>query len=609
MHGNSCYAITVSDITYYIMESSGFDSAKWLAQVIKKKAIKAKELKKLKVSSVLMGNGVKFTLTKDQKKHLRNSNPMIVLPSSDLTKTQHTSRPQTSNVALHKKTSSNNFPPAEPAANAASLIAAFQRNSLRIKPLLSKPSLKTEREEKGLGAHHLRNATMVTASELASRSKNWHAKRRAVKLVLRQLWKLVAALLDSDAVWPNIHRALEAMGSNINDRLVDFMFPKELKLYYYDLPDPRARTILESNDLSLSLKYLGNFLASNEGYLLQVKLCECLCYFNVGKYAEAVDSARDLLKKYPGNCYVLYSLAVFYFKVHEWMTCCLTCSKYLEAMGNKELSSGVSEMMIAVYQMKCICNFQMGYVLDASEDYMNASRMVRTRNFQQSLQPPNKRSGHVKTLTARLNFDTQIVLESARSGLVNEADKDDLLSLDPQYEALVSVRNSKLPRKNTIAMPLLARQRTVFSIDMSTPRTSKRSNDQSTTGLRTPRSGLSTFGAAVKQRGNAKSSFAPVARVEQEQEKEEVKETSTIPLSIVDRHKRMNQKRLEEYAHTKSRIEKLEEKLNSSGLLKDNPKSMIQGSMGLENISNLRSFIGVVFSLSKHRTSCSNSSV
>eukprot|EP00826_Nyctotherus_ovalis_P049168 TRINITY_DN5893_c0_g2_i1.p1 TRINITY_DN5893_c0_g2~~TRINITY_DN5893_c0_g2_i1.p1 ORF type:complete len:480 (+),score=123.45 TRINITY_DN5893_c0_g2_i1:25-1440(+) len=451
-----------------------------------------------------------------------------------------------------------------------------------------------KRQVHGLGAHHLRNATMVTASELASKNKNWYAKRRVVKLVLKQLWKLVVGLIDSDTTWPNIHCALEAVGSNINDKLVDFMFPKELKLYY-DLPDPRVKTIIESNDLSLSLKYLSNFLASNEGYLLQVKLCESLCYFNARRYAEAIDFARDLLKKYPSNCYVLYNLAVFYLKAHQWMTCCLTCSKYLETMGDKGLSNGVSEMIIAIYQMKCICNFQMGYVLDASEDYMNASRMIRTRNFQQSLQPPNKRSGHIKTLVARLNFDTQIVLESARSGLVNEADKDDLFP--SQYEALASVRNSRLARKNTIPMPLLTRQRTAFSIDVTTPRTSRQNNDQSTTGLRTPRSGLSTFGAAVKQRANVKSSFAPVAKVEQEKEKEEAKEVSTIPLSIVNRHKRMNQKRLEEYAHTRSRIEKLEEKLNSSDLLKDNPKSMIQDSMGLENISNLRSFIGIVFSL------------
>jgi hypothetical protein len=106
----------------------------------------------------------------------------------------------------------------------------------------------------------------------------------------------------------------------------------------------------------------------------------------------------------------------------------------------------------------------------------------------------------------------------------------------------------------------------------------------------------STFGIAEKQKSHMKSSFAPTTKPEPEKEKskELKKELSIIPLSIVNRKKKMDKKRLEDYNHTRSRIERLEEKFNSSDLLKDNPKFFMQGSINLENISNLRSFIGVV---------------
>ena len=597
-----------------IMESK---NAKWLTLIIKKKAIKDKEYKKLRESFVSSNIGVKFKLTKGQRGQMRNSNPIILNPSSDLLRTYSTSRPQISNYNIMKspkKITTDGVQPIEPpSTNSASLID-FQRNSSQVRPLFSKRLFKPEIIQKSVKekdetsksqtVHHLRNATTVTTSEIISKNQKWYSKRRIVKLVLVQLWKLVAGLLNSKAKWTSIHYALENLGSNISNKLTDFMFPRELKLYYYELPDSYAKTLIESNDLSLALEYFKNFLASNESLFLQVKLCESLCYFNVGKYTEAIELLNELLRKYPNNSYILYNLAVFYLKIREWMTCSLTCAKCIGTVNDKAFSCEISEFTITSYRMKCICNFQMGYTLQASEDYMNAARLIRTKNVQQALQISGKKQKHMKILIAKINFDTQIVLESARSGLVNEIDKNDPFLIYPEHETLITVRGSKAIRKNTIIIPLISSSRkNTLSIDnLMPPMLSKRGNgsDQFTNsvvtiGLRTPRSAKqqSTFGVMGKQNSQRKTSFAPSAKPEHE--KEELKEEQSIlPLSIVNRRKNMDKKRLEDYQHTRSRIERLKEKLDSSDLLKDNPKSMIQGSINLEKISNLRSIIGTV---------------
>jgi hypothetical protein len=201
-----------------IMESN---NAKWLALIIKKKAIKDKERKKLRRSFVSTNVKVKFKLTKGQRRQLRNSNPIIVNPPLDLARTQNTTRPQTSNYNIikpQKRISTGDVSPIElPSTNSASLIN-FQRNSSQLKPLFGKRLFKAdimqklmkgkEESPKNQMAHHLRNTTAIATSDIISKNQNWYSKRRMVRLVLKQLWKFVVALLSSDTRWISIHCAL-----------------------------------------------------------------------------------------------------------------------------------------------------------------------------------------------------------------------------------------------------------------------------------------------------------------------------------------------------------------------------------------------------------------
>eukprot|EP01022_Parablepharisma_sp_SALTPOND_P001300 TRINITY_DN106005_c1_g1_i1.p1 TRINITY_DN106005_c1_g1~~TRINITY_DN106005_c1_g1_i1.p1 ORF type:complete len:663 (-),score=49.38 TRINITY_DN106005_c1_g1_i1:1221-3155(-) len=430
----------------------------------------------------------------------------------------------------------------------------------------------------------------------AKHTKEWLVKRNHVRNILRQLWECVANILKSESSATEVHNRIDP---NIGTEITKLIFPRTIPLLYYDSPVLSIKNFTKPDDFAA---VLGNFQTNS----LAVAIGVAICYFQTGKYEAAIEKIEEVLKNHKDNSYALYNLAVFYLKLHEWEQCNSACSKCLEVVPTQRTA-----FVPTLYQMRCICNFQMGRLLLASEDYLAATKLSNLQNLSEKFKLPAATCSDTKVLLANVGLDKDLVLDSLSSGIAPEEDENFSVHTFSPCHRLSELSNCYKKKRKCKILPSSVSHTLIkangycgkYTIRPQTVKLKSKEKvaevakrelvkEEPVTPIKTPT--LDKPVAISKRPTTAvpQTTFNEDDIIDMVVSKGEA---PILPASILNRSKAASKRALDKYQHIKAKVDEIQNEFDEMKNQRINCKLEREATLNADGISKLKALIGSVF--------------
>ncbi len=311
---------------------------------------------------------------------------------------------------------------------------------------------------------------------LSPQKRDWLLQRGKVRSHLQRIWETVAELAlvsnaadngrsdNMESIVENpasdFASQLRARASEVPSDLVEFAVPGRIPVPFYEATADSDPATAEGCVSLVCGKYERSLRCFSEALQINIEnVCatmgKAVSYLMLGQFVQARSGLEAVLKVSPKNPYAFCVLAALYLKTQDWDLCLGVSRVGLDAanLSSKSASmlcAALPEIVPLLYRMRCICHFQLGQLLQASEDYLMSDkcRIFREANRRMRYSATTRASKPTQCLYLPLDHDKSPTLPLSSVGLQSEP--SDPATLVPSF--LLSP-NAQHRRHNTTVAP------------------------------------------------------------------------------------------------------------------------------------------------------------